>query len=245
MFRIVSLTLALTCLVCATASAHGRSSHPRIRGAEVDCELATITLHGYFPQPYKLAVSLDLGDPTGPIELPILDDSVKGMLVVDLPQGCDPPGTYRLSVERRRHHRSERDDDDDKAQSFATLDVTLGATGQEGPVGPQGPVGPAGPVGPMGPQGPQGEEGPAGPPGAAGLQLAVFTRTTPGTSTLVQANERTACFLTRVWIQETDVASEWAGCDIGRGSAFWVMTLTAIGDARAICEATCMTLAAP
>lgn len=251
MFRTVSLTLALTCLVCGTASATGKSSEPKIRGAEVDCELATITLHGHFPQPYKLAVTLDLGDPLGPIDLPILDDSVRGMLVVDLPQGCDPPGTYRLSVERRRHHHSDKHGKPSRketAQSFATLDVALGATGQEGPAGPAGPQGPAGPAGPMGPQGlqgPQGEQGPPGPGGASRLELFVRNATTAGTYTLVQTSPRTACFLTHVEVIESGTAGERAGCDIGRGSAFWVMTVTAPGNAQAACEATCLTLAVP
>lgn len=88
------------------------------------------------------------------------------------------PGTYELEV-RTGFFPARRD----------VIDVTIGATGPQGPrgesgaqgpageagptgpqgaVGPAGDVGPAGPEGPMGMTGPQGDRGPSGPQGATG-----------------------------------------------------------------------------
>jgi hypothetical protein len=69
------------------------------------------------------------------------------------------PGTYLVLVNTNQ---------DASANSYDTFDVTIGATGPQGPTGPTGPQGPSGPAGIAGPQGPLGIAGPQGPAGIAG-----------------------------------------------------------------------------
>ena len=51
-----------------------------------------------------------------------------------------------------------------------SMDITIGASGPEGPEGREGAEGPEGPAGARGPAGPQGEPGPTGAQGEPGLQ---------------------------------------------------------------------------
>ena len=80
-----------------------------IRAAEVDCEAALATVQGEFGDPSTLQVTLDRGGPLGPEPLSIGASSTGSTLVVLLPEGgCEPPGTYRLTVARPHRHDKRR-----------------------------------------------------------------------------------------------------------------------------------------
>jgi hypothetical protein len=81
------------------------------------------------------------------------------------------PASSPLLVKTFARHRGEGE--------WATLDVTIGAVGPQGPQGAPGIQGPTGAQGPQGIQGPPGPQGPQGIPGA------------PGTSGL--AGQKCAC----------------------------------------------------
>lgn len=78
------------------------------------------------------------------------------MVVANLPAGVST-GSYLLTVTT--------------AGGVGSFDLTLGASGPQGPTGPQGPAGAQGPAGPQGPQGPQGPAGSQGPAGPAGMAI--------------------------------------------------------------------------
>lgn len=82
-------------------------------------------------------------------------------IIATLPTPLPPPATYRLTV-------STANGGDLDSNHVGSLDLTLGAGGQQGPVGPTGAAGTAGPVGPVGPTGASGLAGPIGATGLAG-----------------------------------------------------------------------------
>lgn len=85
--------------------------------------------------------------------------STDGYLEAALPEGIEP-GTYRLTVARKGRFKTK--------SAYDTFEVTIGATGPQGPQGETGPAGPQGPQGEIGPIGPQGEPGPIGLKGDQG-----------------------------------------------------------------------------
>ncbi|HSF15090.1 MAG TPA: MopE-related protein [Vicinamibacteria bacterium] len=161
------LTLASATLAGGGGRRHSQSGE-RIRAAEVDCEFGAITVRGTFPDPERIIVALDTGDPSGPIELAPIDTSVPDTVVVALPTACEPPGTYRLSVGRVDDEDGDANRNEESTaplgswrsvRYFSSLDVTLGT------VGPEGPMGQAGPQGADGTPGPDGMDGVDGAPG--------------------------------------------------------------------------------
>jgi Collagen triple helix repeat (20 copies) len=167
---IASRRLALWTLACllaaAPAIAAGPGRHLEITEVAVDFGTSTIAITGQdFDFGGGLTVSLgEIGDVTAlctadftPPQTITCDFSIVGM---------PADGDYLLTV-ATGNGQSQNDE----------YDLTIGATGAQGPQGepgPQGPQGDPGPQGPQGaqgdpgPQGSQGDPGPEGPPGPAG-----------------------------------------------------------------------------
>src|SRR5438552_6809085 len=83
-------------------------------------------------------------------------------IVAVLPMVLEP-GTYLITVAATNGSTN--------SAQVSEFDVTIGATGPQGPKGDTGATGPQGPTGPIGLQGPKGDtgaEGPAGPAGPTG-----------------------------------------------------------------------------
>lgn len=166
---VISLFLALACFVPNAAAIHElnpdsaiRSSddndddddHPSqlvIRKAQVDVSANRMTITG---------VNFGSSVPTVKLEgvkLTLVSHSPT-QIVANLPSNIQP-GTYLLTVSRGNGNP--------KNDAF---DVTIGATGAQGPAGAPGPQGPVGPAGTQGPQGVKGETGAPGAVGAQGAQ---------------------------------------------------------------------------
>ncbi|MFI5185005.1 MAG: Ig domain-containing protein, partial [Vicinamibacteria bacterium] len=146
--RAVGAVLFVLAGLSAGAGERTGASGLRIRAASVDCDAGRVVLRGTFgPHRSRLVVRLDLGDPSGPIELPVLDGGNSREIAVALPENaCSEAGTFRLSVEKRRPRQDDEKDageDEDDVQLLSVLDLTLGAPGQTGPPGPPGQVDPA------------------------------------------------------------------------------------------------------
>lgn len=197
-----------------------------IRSAEADCTAGVITLHGDFSDDFglkQLVVTLDTGDPLGPIELRVLS-STPDEIVAELPAGCEPVGTSRLAV-----GIADDDEEDRRKQFFTVMDMTLGAAGPQGPpgeTGTQGPPGPQGRRGLQGPQGPQGSQGPSGPAGSGLSSVNNFT--------VVKTKSCTAS-CTRPGRTFTNKSCRFAGFGFG-GCFFSRVSGTVSG-----CTATCTT----
>ncbi|MBK9138368.1 MAG: hypothetical protein IPM17_06320 [Verrucomicrobia bacterium] len=149
---------AALCLAPLVASAQGADPNAKntvkVTRAEADFNLGTLTLTGQNFNRGPLAVTL------GTLPLTVVS-STAGNIQAALPASVTP-GTYQLLVQSGNGEAGA-----------ASLDVTLGATGPQGPQGPTGPqgdVGPQGPIGPTGPVGPQGDTGAPGPVGPQGPQ---------------------------------------------------------------------------
>ncbi len=133
-----------------------------------------------------------------------------------------------------------------------------GALGPIGPVGPPGPTGsggatgaagPRGATGAVGPQGAQGVAGPTGAPGASGsssFQLSGEVHVQSGGNGTAwlstgRSQSNSICFLTRTFVEETDVGDERAGCIVQIIGGVWhVGAYRESGDAVADCSARCL-----
>src|SRR5262245_35174303 len=95
--RVAALvTVCGLALSTSEALAHAKPQL-RVHGAEVSCDSspARLTLHGQFGnRPDRIELVLDL--PAGPTDL-IITFASSSQIDAELP-GCDPPGTYRLTV---------------------------------------------------------------------------------------------------------------------------------------------------
>lgn len=175
MVRNSALLLAalLCCTVAATASANDK---PLVTAASATETSIRIEGRGFLPRGQRNEPPIVLLGWTGGTfkRLDVTSATSDTTVVATLPEGI-APGTYRVWVQewRRVNERDRRTGRLEPDQSWAIIDVTVGAVGPQGPQGPQGltgATGPAGPAGPMGPQGATGAMGPAGPTGPEGPQ---------------------------------------------------------------------------
>ncbi len=147
-------TIAAVVLALSAHVALAQQGKIEITRADVDVAAGQLFVHGqgFGTQPATVVIDKSVLD---------VQSHSPTDLVAALPQGIRS-GTYRLVVVRAPGNAS------------ASMDVTIGGEGAQGPAGPMGPVGatgpqgPAGPAGATGPQGPRGEPGPQGPIGPKG-----------------------------------------------------------------------------
>ncbi len=162
-----------------------------------DCTAGTLTLAGDFDTPARTHLVVTIESGAGEVVLTELARG-HGTVMLQLPNKCEPAGTYRVAVNaysNRRDHVKTMSGALRPVQFQSVLDLTLGtvgpkgdsgeigaagpqgdkgepgepgATGAVGATGPAGPEGRQGPAGPSGPLGPIGPAGPVGPTGPAG-----------------------------------------------------------------------------
>ncbi len=164
----------------------------------------SVRIDGRGFMPKSIAPCVEFGGLGGTLtDLTIAAGATDRSVSASLPTGT-LPGTYRVYLQTAKRNGHCKDDFDVN-QTFATVDVTIGAVGPVGPFGPVGPQGPGGPKGDagaqglpgaqgpqgaqgaQGAQGPTGPQGPQGPAGAQGPQGPAGTAPTPPTPDLASA----------------------------------------------------------
>ena len=156
-------TVALA-VIAMSASFLSAAAQLTIQGVQVEGATITIVGSGFTPAP-KNGIRVILGEPPGN------DISARCLVSGDTTIVCTlavPPdsGDYRLVVSKKNGESLL-----DRSANTDQYDLTIGATGAQGPQGepgPQGVPGPKGDTGAPGATGATGAPGPAGTPGTPG-----------------------------------------------------------------------------